>query len=110
MRAAPIVPLDRLCASGTSYFGEPPLPYVPGVQGVGVVAESDAYAVGTRVWFATSAGMAPGDGSLAEWCAVPARRPGADQRRRAGRGRGGDRHLGHRGLDGADLAGRAAGR
>ena len=72
VRAAPIVPLDRLCASGTSYFGEPPLPYVPGVQGVGVIAESDAYAVGTRVWFATSAGMAPGDGSLAEWCAVPA--------------------------------------
>ena len=27
---------------------------------------------GTRVWFATNAGMAPGDGSLAEWCAVPA--------------------------------------
>jgi NADPH:quinone reductase-like Zn-dependent oxidoreductase len=71
VRAAPIAPLDRLCASGASYFGEPPLPYVPGVQGVGVVAESDAYAVGTRVWFATSAGMAPGDGSLAEWCAVP---------------------------------------
>ena len=25
--AAPIVPLDRLCASGTSYFGVPPTPY-----------------------------------------------------------------------------------
>lgn len=72
VHAAPIVPLDRLCASGTSYFGEPPLPYVPGVQGVGVVAESADHALGTRVWFATSAGMAPGDGSLAEWCAVPA--------------------------------------
>ena len=72
VRAAPIAPLDRLCASGTSYFGQPPLPYVPGVQGVGVVAESDGYAAGTRVWFATTAGMAPGDGSLAEWCAVPA--------------------------------------
>src|SRR4051794_6944137 len=32
--AAPIVPLDLLCATGTSYFGAPPLPYVPGVQGV----------------------------------------------------------------------------
>ena len=72
VRAAPIVPLDRLCASGTSYFGEPPLPYVPGVQGVGVVAESAELAPGTRVWFATNAGMAAGDGSLAEWCAVPA--------------------------------------
>ena len=33
--AAPIVPLDRLCARGTSYFGVPSTPYVPGVQGVG---------------------------------------------------------------------------
>ena len=37
--AAPIVPLDLLCASGTSYFGQQPLPYVPGVQGVGVVEQ-----------------------------------------------------------------------
>ncbi|MGY1843633.1 quinone oxidoreductase family protein [Modestobacter sp. SYSU DS0875] len=69
--AAPVVPLDLLCASGTSYFGRPAVPYVPGVQGVGVVEESGALAAGTRVWFATSAGMAPGDGSLAERCAVP---------------------------------------
>ena len=69
--AAPIVPLDLLCASGTSYFGRPAVPYVPGVQGVGVVAESAVHARGTRVWFATSAGMAPGDGSLAQSCAVP---------------------------------------
>ncbi|MGY1625063.1 zinc-binding alcohol dehydrogenase family protein [Geodermatophilus sp. SYSU D00965] len=69
--AAPVVPLDQLCASGTSYFGVPATPYVPGVQGVGVVEESGAHAPGTRVWFATSAGMAPGDGSLAERCAVP---------------------------------------
>ena len=69
--AAPIVPLDLLCASGTSYFGRPAAPYVPGVQGVGVVERSAAHDPGTRVWFATSAGMAPGDGSLAELCAVP---------------------------------------
>ncbi|HSF98153.1 MAG TPA: zinc-dependent alcohol dehydrogenase, partial [Ornithinibacter sp.] len=37
--AAPITPLDVLCATGTSYFGAPALPYVPGVQGVGVVRE-----------------------------------------------------------------------
>ena len=67
----PIVPLDLLCATGTSYFGAPPLPYVPGVQGVGVVEQSDSVPAGTRVWFATKAGMAPGDGSLAELCAVP---------------------------------------
>ncbi|WP_433158681.1 quinone oxidoreductase family protein [Kribbella sp. CA-247076] len=69
--AAPVVPLDLLCASGTSYFGAPAVPYVPGVQGVGVVEESAVVALGTKVFFATSAGMAPGDGSFAERCAVP---------------------------------------
>lgn len=64
--AAPVVPLDLLCASGTSYFGPPDIPYVPGVQGVGVVEGT-----GDRVFFATSAGMSPGDGSFAEYCAVP---------------------------------------
>ncbi|WP_285684989.1 zinc-binding alcohol dehydrogenase family protein [Actinoplanes sp. NBRC 103695] len=59
--AASITPLDLLCASGTSYFGAPATPYVPGVQGVGVLDD------GTPVWFATSAGMRPGDGSMAEW-------------------------------------------
>ncbi|TCO32414.1 NADPH:quinone reductase-like Zn-dependent oxidoreductase [Kribbella steppae] len=69
--AAPVVPLDLLCASGTSYFGAPELPYVPGVQGVGVVDQSAVVAPGTKVFFATSAGMSPGDGSFAERCAVP---------------------------------------
>lgn len=64
--AAPIVPLDVLCASGTSYFGRQPLPYVPGVQGVGRVVESSSLAAGTRVWFPATAGMRPGDGSMAE--------------------------------------------
>lgn len=64
--AAPITPLDVLCASGTSYFGAQPVPYVPGVQGVGTVLDSDHHPAGTRVWFPTSAGMVPGDGSMAE--------------------------------------------
>jgi NADPH:quinone reductase-like Zn-dependent oxidoreductase len=64
------VPLDLLCASGTSYFGSPATPYVPGVQGVGVVVDSAVLPPGTRVWFATSAGMTSGDGSLGERCAV----------------------------------------
>lgn len=68
--AVPVTPLDLLCASGTSYFGEPALPYVPGVQGVGVVRDGAPDLVGRRVWFATSAGMAPGDGSLAELAAA----------------------------------------
>lgn len=63
--AAPITPLDRLCASGTSYFGTPAVPYVPGVQGVGIVERgAGRIRAGTPVWFATSAGMAPGDGSM----------------------------------------------
>lgn len=63
--AAPITPLDVLCATGTSYFGSPPVPYVPGVQGVGTRPD------GTPVWFATDAGMRPGDGSMAEYANVP---------------------------------------
>jgi NADPH:quinone reductase-like Zn-dependent oxidoreductase len=71
MTAAPIVPLDLLCASGTSYFGPPTTPYVPGTQGVGVVEQSGTWPEGTRVFVVTTAGIAPGDGSLAELSAVP---------------------------------------
>src|SRR5690349_24404262 len=69
--AAPVVPLDLLCASGASYFGVPATPYVPGGQGVGTVVESEAHPLGQRVWFFATAGMAPGDGSMAELCLVP---------------------------------------
>ena len=68
--AAPISPLDVLCASGTSYFGAPRLPYIPGVQGVGIVMESDVLAPGQRVWFTCDAGMKPGDGSMAQYCVI----------------------------------------
>jgi NADPH:quinone reductase-like Zn-dependent oxidoreductase len=68
--AAPVNPLDLLCASGTSYFGTPALPYAPGTQGVGVVEAADTLQPGQRVWFSCSAGMRPGDGSMAELCAV----------------------------------------
>lgn len=64
--AVPITPLDLLCASGQSYFGTPRTPYVPGVQGVGRLAD------GTLVWFATAAGMRPGDGSMASSVTVTA--------------------------------------
>jgi NADPH:quinone reductase-like Zn-dependent oxidoreductase len=70
MTAAPIVPLDLLCASGTSYFGRPATPYVPGDQGVGVVEHSAVLPAGTRVFVVTGAGRVPGDGSLAERCSV----------------------------------------
>ncbi len=66
VEAAPITPLDLLCATGRSYFGTPATPYVPGVQGVGRLED------GTGVWFPTVAGMRPGDGSMAGHCVVPA--------------------------------------
>lgn len=66
--AVPISPLDLLCASGKSYFGAPPLPYIPGTQGVGIVMEADSLAAGQRVWFTCDAGMKPGDGSMARYC------------------------------------------
>lgn len=63
--AAGIAPIDRLVASGTSYFGRPTTPYVPGLHGVGTTTD------GTRVWFATGAGIAGATGgSLAELAAV----------------------------------------
>jgi NADPH:quinone reductase-like Zn-dependent oxidoreductase len=68
--AAPLIPLDRLCATGTSYFGPPKLPYVPGVAGVGVVQRGNRLPAGTRVWFNTDAGMRPGDGAMAERAVV----------------------------------------
>src|SRR6266568_1854549 len=46
--AAPISPLDVLCASGTSYFGPPQLPYMPRVQGVGIVMEAGRLVPGQR--------------------------------------------------------------
>ena len=100
--AAPIVPLDLLCASGTSYFGEPALPYVPGVQGVGVVVA--ALAAGTRVWFATTAGMRQ---ATAAW-PRPAPWPGRRGALRARRGRRGHRPVRGRRVMCADLARRAA--
>src|SRR4051794_34904105 len=70
--AAPLVPLDLLCASGTSYFGRMPVPYVPGDQGVGVVESSAVYPEGTRVFVVTAAGRVPArDGTLAERVLVP---------------------------------------
>src|SRR5438105_5023394 len=68
--AAPISPLDLLCASGTSYFGPPRLPYIPGVQGVGIVMEADTLTPGQRIWFSCDAGMKPGDGSMALYCVI----------------------------------------
>ena len=57
---APVVPLDLLCASGTSYLREPALPYVPGVQGVGQVVRSPTLEAGTRCGSRRTPGWSPG--------------------------------------------------
>src|SRR5712691_2890649 len=68
--AAPISPLDLLCASGKSYFGAPRLPYIPGVHGIGIVMEADILVPRQRIWFSCDAGMKPGDGSMALYCVI----------------------------------------
>jgi len=61
--AAPLNPVDLSIAAGRFYAGPPNTPYVPGVEGVGRVAD------GGRLWFETGAGYI-GDGSMAERAAV----------------------------------------
>lgn len=66
LRAAALNPADLAIASGSFPFGSPPLPYVPGIEGVGTVVESARFAPGTRVW-ASGRGLGVGaDGTFAE--------------------------------------------
>lgn len=71
LRAASLNPADLAIASGTFPAGSPPLPYVPGIDGVGVVVRSARFAAGTRV-AALGAGVGVGrDGTWAERFGVP---------------------------------------
>ena len=66
LRAAGLNPADLAVASGTFPFGSPPLPYVPGIEGVGTVVHSARFAPGTRV-FASGRGLGiAADGSFSE--------------------------------------------
>lgn len=66
LRAAALNPADLAIASGSFPAGSPPLPYVPGIEGVGTVVESARFAAGTRVW-ASGRGLGVGrDGTFAE--------------------------------------------
>lgn len=66
LRAAGLNPADLAVASGSFPFGSPPLPYVPGIEGVGTVVRSGRFAPGTRVW-ASGRGLGVGtDGSFSE--------------------------------------------
>jgi NADPH2:quinone reductase len=70
VEAAPLNPIDVNVAAGRFYGGSPPVPYVPGCEGVGRVVEGETLAPGTLVW-AHGAGMGQRrDGALAELLAV----------------------------------------
>lgn len=68
VQAGSLNPLDLLIASGQFYSGHPPLPYVPGCEGVGVVTEGDSLTPGMRVRFECNV-LAP-YGSLAPFTVV----------------------------------------
>ena len=69
MTAAAINPIDVTISSGKHPLGRPGLPHVPGIEGVGVVVESDALAPGTRVRVQVPGGLV--DGTLAELVIAP---------------------------------------
>lgn len=68
--AVPLNPIDINIGAGRFYGGSPPLPYVPGREGVGRVLEGGGIAAGTLVWLYGGDGGLP-SGALAERVAVP---------------------------------------
>ncbi len=71
LRAAALNPVDVAISAGTFPAGSPPVPYVPGVEGVGTVVESERLPAGTRV-YATGGGLGVAyDGTFAERFAAP---------------------------------------
>jgi NADPH:quinone reductase-like Zn-dependent oxidoreductase len=71
LRAAALNPADLAIASGSFPAGSPPLPYVPGIDGVGVVLESERFAAGTRVGILGSGVGVARDGTWADRFSVP---------------------------------------
>ena len=66
LRAAALNPADLAIASGSFPAGSPPLPYVPGIEGVGSILQSDRFAPGTRVWGSGRGLGVASDGTFAE--------------------------------------------
>src|ERR687898_2488265 len=76
IEAACLSPVDLHIASGRFFDGPPQVPYVPGVEGAGVVEAGDGLAPGTRVRVEF---VHPGygrDGALAQYALVPERPDG----------------------------------
>jgi NADPH:quinone reductase-like Zn-dependent oxidoreductase len=69
LNAASINPIDLVISSGAHPAGTPPVPHVPGVEGIGTVVESAVFTAGTRVRVTV-----PGcfvDGTFAEYTVAP---------------------------------------
>jgi NADPH:quinone reductase-like Zn-dependent oxidoreductase len=64
--AAALNPADLAIASGQFPAGSPPLPYVPGIEGVGRVVSSKRFGPGTRVWASGRGVGVARDGAFAE--------------------------------------------
>jgi NADPH2:quinone reductase len=70
MHAASVGHIDHTIWGGN--FGlKPPLPYVPGTEGAGMVIEGDRFPPGTRVWLRGAGLGTRGDGTWREIVAVP---------------------------------------
>ena len=70
IEAASVGHLDRTIWRG-EFLHPPALPYVPGVEGSGVIERSGTFVAGTRVWFRGGGLGTRGDGTWRERCVVP---------------------------------------
>ena len=70
--AARVNPVDRAIVSGQFYAGHPPLPFVPGVEGVGRVVAGGELELGTLVWVIGRGIGINRPGTFAEYVSVPA--------------------------------------
>jgi NADPH:quinone reductase-like Zn-dependent oxidoreductase len=70
LHAAALNPADLAIASGSFPAGSPPLPYVPGIEGLGTVVRSGRWPSGTRVWASGRGLGVAADGAFAERFAV----------------------------------------
>lgn len=68
--AASVGHLDRTIWRGL-FLDPPDLPYVPGIEGSGIIERSSRFPVGTRVWFRGGGLGTREDGSWREFCSVP---------------------------------------
>jgi NADPH:quinone reductase len=68
--AAPLNPVDIRVADGGFFMGYPPLPYVPGVEVVGRVLESEVLPAQTLVWSCLDGLGTARDGAIAEQTVV----------------------------------------